>query len=232
MRMTIVLRVLAALLLLAGAAMARNEARLATAEAGAWQQLATLRYDAPPPDAPPSWRALPVATRGVEDAHRREATVGYWLGHYDELTETSSGDTDPDVLFVAANAAFRSARRERAVGPDAARRLDGVLQAYTTVLKAQPGHADAAYNYEYVVRLRDRIAPMKPAPPAKDRYEPRAAGNIRTTDLPVGATVHGWPGGPPPDVKAEEFEIITPMDFGDRESQPEQTAGGKLRRKG
>jgi hypothetical protein len=232
MRMTIALRVLVAVLLLGGAALARNEARLARAEAGAWQQLATLRYDAPPPEAPPAWQVLPVSGGGTEAAHRREATVGYWLGRYDELVEQSSGDADPDVLFVAANAAFRAARRERPVGPEAARQLDAVLQAYTTVLRAQPGHADAAYNYEYVVRLRDRIAPMKPVPARKDDEGPRGAGNLRTTDLPTGATVHGWPGGPPPDIKTEEFEIITPMDFGDREAQPEQTAGGKLRRKG
>ena len=36
----------------------------------------------------------------------------------------------------------------------------------------------------------------------------------------------------PPSTKGEEFEVITPMDYGDREAQPEPTPGVKLPRKG
>ena len=52
------------------------------------------------------------------------------------------------------------------------------------------------------------------------------------TDLPAGPTVHGSPGAPPPDAKMEDLQMIAPMEYGDREAQPEATPGGKRERKG
>jgi hypothetical protein len=230
--MTIVLRVAAALLFAGAAALAAAGARESRRQADQWQQLVTLRYEgAAAPEAPTG--PLPIALAGdPAAAARRQATVDYWLGRYDELVTTQGGATDVDVLFVAANAAFRAAREDRSVGPDAARQLDGVLQAYASVLKAAPRHTDAAFNFEYVSRLRDRLAVMKPPPPAKERESPRGSGPVRTADLPLGPTVHGLPGGPPPEIKAEEFQILTPRDLGDRESDPEQAPGSRMRRKG
>ena len=72
--------------------------------------------------------------------------------------EEANGDLDAEVLLAAANAAFRSHEREGGAGPAQVQRLDGVLQAYAAVLKAAPKHMDAAYNYEYVSRVRDQVA--------------------------------------------------------------------------
>lgn len=235
MGMTIVLRVAGALLFAGAAVVAAAAARESRREAEAWRQLVTLQYSG----ASDSTRGAGPASRLVASiagdptaSARREATVEYWLGRHDDLVTDKGGATDADVLFVAANAAFRVARQDRAVGPEAARRLDGVLQAYASVMKVDSGHADAAYNFEYVSRLRDRIGVMKPAPPANEREPRRGAGPVRTTDLPIGPTVHGLPGGPPPEMKAEEFQILTPRDLGDRESDPEQAPGSRMRRKG
>jgi hypothetical protein len=110
-----------------------------------------------------------------------------------------------------------------------------VLQAYAAVLKASPRDLDAAYNFEFVTRVRDQAASAPPPKPGKgDAPHPMPMPPIvpAERDLPLGPTVHGRPGGPPPDVKAEDFEIIAPMEFGDREAQPEATPGGKLPRKG
>jgi hypothetical protein len=51
-------------------------------------------------------------------------------------------------------------------------------------------------------------------------------------DLPAGPTIHGGPGAPPPDAKMEELQTIAPMEYGDREAQPEATPGAKRERKG
>jgi hypothetical protein len=230
-RMTIALKVVGALLFLGAAVVARNEARLARSEATAWDQLITLRYDAVAATPAPAGRVLPAALTAA-DVPQRAATVEYWLGRYDDLAGRVSGDTDPEVLFVAANAAYRVVRRDHAVGPETARRLEGVLQAYASVLKAAPRHVDAAYNFEYVARLRDLHALMKPPSQAKGREMPRSAGPIQTTDLPRGPSVHGLPGGPPPEITSEDFEILTPRDLGDREADPEQAPGAQMRRKG
>lgn len=231
--MTVGFRVVGALLLAGAAIVAAGAARELRRDADQWQQLVTLHYDgASDPAAPSPGRVVGAMIIDPAAAARREVTVDYWLGRYDDIVTTKGGATDADVLFVAANAAFRAARQDRAVGPEAARRLDGVLQAYAAVLKAAPDHADAAFNFEYVSRLRDRIGVMKPAPAAKERESPRGAGPIRTPDLPSGPTVHGLPGGPPPEIKAEEFQILTPRDLGDREADPEQAPGSRMRRKG
>lgn len=231
MRMTFALRVIVGLLLIGGAVLLRNEAAVARAEAAAWQDLVTLRYDAVTPSAPAA-PVLGLATPDRGDARRRDATVTYWLGRYDDLAGQDDGRIDPEVLFVAANAAYRVARRDTPMGPDTARRLDEVLQAYAAVLKADPHHADAAYNFEYVARLRDYHARMKPPAPSRERELPRAAPPLPTGDLPRGLTVHGRPGGPPPEMKTEDFEILTPRDLGERESDPEQAPGTRMRRKG
>jgi hypothetical protein len=229
--MTIALRVLGAVLLLGAAILARNEARHVRAEADAWLRLATLQYDAAAVQEPAgSMRG--IASRDLADPSRRGALVEYWLGRYDDLAGRDDGSAGPERLFLAANAAYRVARRDTAMGPDTARRLDGVLQAYVAVLKADPRHADAAYNFEYVARLRDAHARMKPPAPSRERPSPRAAPPLPVEDLPRGPTVHGRPGGPPPESKAEEFEILTPRDLGEREADPEQAPGARMRRKG
>ena len=51
-------------------------------------------------------------------------------------------------------------------------------------------------------------------------------------DLPAGATIHGGPGAPPPDAKMEEIQTIAPMEYGDREAQPEADAGREARAQG
>ena len=231
MRLKIAIRVLGALLLVGAALLARREAGLARAEADAWEQLATLRYDEAATIAVPDGRFLRSGFADAVEPADVEATVAYWLGRYDDLVEQQSGATDADVLFVAANAAFRSARRDQTVGPEAARQLDPVMRAYANVLRAAPRHPDAAYNLEYVSRLRNRLAGLKPQP-ARDRDAPRAARPIETTDLPRGPTVHGLPGGPPPEQKMEEIEVLTPRGFEERDADPEQAPGVRMRRKG
>ena len=150
------------------------------------------------------------------------------------MIEEGRQEVDAEILLTAANAAFRaSGRAAGAPQQEQVQRLDGVLQAYASVLKASPRHADAAYNYEFVTRIRDEVAsriPGKTPPPAVARRQGPSPG--RGGDLPDGNTIHGRPGGPPPEAKTEEFQVIAPMEYGDREAQPEATPGGKIQRKG
>jgi hypothetical protein len=207
-------RIIVAVALVAAAVMARAEARQLRERADTLERLATLRANiddaAPPTD---------------------RATADYWRGDYDRLTGTfaqTERDADPRRLLMAANAAFRAA--ERTPQPRAARvqQLDLVVQAYASALKASAFVPDAAYNYEYVVRLRDSVARTRAGAAAQSK----ASAPAGATDLPSGPTIHGRPGGPPPDSKGEQFEILTPMEYGDREAQPEPTPGVKPLRKG
>jgi hypothetical protein len=224
-----------AAVLVAAAWLSWSESRLAARVADAKQDIATFNHDHVDELSPARTLSdyLPGDRPLLSDEIRiAKATVAYWLGRYTAIAaDTSAGAADPEILLAAANASFREAQRDPGTGPAAVQRLDGVLQAYASALKAAPGNPDAAYNYEFVARIRDqvarapqgkaaRIGPITPPTPAFGG------------DLPVGATVHGAPGAPPPDAKMEDLQMIAPMEYGDREAQPEATPGVKRERKG
>jgi len=226
----IALRLTGALLLVGAAMLASREAGAARREADAWEELVTLRYERAAEAEPPAG-LLAIALGDALQARRRQAAVEYWLGEFDDLV-ASNDESDPDVLFVAANAAYRAVRLRGATGPDAARQLDPVLQAYATVLKAAPSNTDAAFNFEYVARLRSELERMRPSPAAADAPARRTAQPARTSDLPRGPTIHGLPGGPPVNVPVEEFEVLIPRGSEAEEAPPGQAEGRKVRRKG
>jgi hypothetical protein len=212
--------------------------------ADAKQDIATLNHDNV--DALTPTRTLtdylPGDRRHLSDeVSVAKATMAYWLGRYDAVAaNTNSGKADAEILLAAANAAFRDVQRNPGTGPEAVQKLDGVLQAYASAMKASADqHAlasvalakEAAYNYEFVARVRDQVARVPAGKSAKigpiTPMKPMMGG-----DLPLGPTIHGAPGAPPPDAKMEELQTIAPMEYGDREAQPEATPGGKKDRKG
>jgi hypothetical protein len=226
---TILGRLLLAAVLVGGAVYAWAEAARLEATAEAWHRLVALSNDIPPPPPPPRWVGwLPSTLRpDTATGDQQRAAAEYWLSRYEGLVRASGADPNPAVMLTAANAAFRVARASGEVGSVAARQLDDVLEAYANVLKADPGNVDAAWNFEFVARARDIVARLRPMPPGKP--QPVMTG-LRPP--PPGLSIHGLPGAPPPDVKGEGFETIAPMDFGDREAQPEATTGAPLKRKG
>ena len=230
---TVITRLLVAVVLAVAAWLSWSESQLAAQVADARQDVATLDHDnldALRPRAALS-DYLPGDRRTLsDDVRMARATVAYWLGRYGAVAaDTTESAVDGDILLTAANAAFREAKRDPAVGPAAVQRLDGVLQAYASALKASPRNVEAAYNYEYVARIRDQVAR---SPHGRIARSPAAAGPVMGGDLPAGATIHGGPGAPPPDAKMEELRMIAPMEYGDREAQPEATPGGRRERKG
>lgn len=211
---TLIGRLIIAVALGAAAIWARAEAWTLRARADRLERQATLRIDIDSADA------------------AERARAAYWRGAYDSIAATPDDrerQQDPQVLLIAANAAFRAAEDAPQPRPARVQQLDLVVQAYASALKAPVFMPDAAFNYEYVVRLRDALARAKGARPAQVAKVPPPTPSA---DLPVGPTIHGRPGMPPPETKAEEFEILTPMEYGDREAQPEPTTGVKPLRKG
>jgi hypothetical protein len=207
-------RLIVALALVAAAFWARGETAKLRAQADALERLATLRID------------IDERVTGTDAARSN-----YWRGAYDRFAGTPQQlerEQDPELLLIAANAAFRAAEREPRPRPERVQQLDLVVQSYASALKAPVFIPDAAYNYEYVVRLRESVARAKGAATQIAKAPPVTP----SADLPVGPTIHGRPGAPPADTKGEDFEILTPMEYGDRESNPEPTTGAKPLRKG
>jgi len=51
-------------------------------------------------------------------------------------------------------------------------------------------------------------------------------------DLPSGPTLHGNPGGPPPEIPMSDFKTVTPMRYDEREEQMDPGRGKEIKRKG
>jgi hypothetical protein len=211
---------------------------MAHSVADAHRRLATLHYDLDDniDTAAGVWNRLPwpigESDNGVQ---RHRATVSYWLARYQPLSEMTLATgaqaiTDPQLLLVAANASFRASAPDAPDRKAAVGRLDSVLQSYAEVLRKDPAASDAAYNYEYVSRMRDALAKGPARGLAKEKKA--AKPEDVTVDLPTGPTVHGRPGGPPEGTDMSDFKTISPMRYDEREEQMDPGRGKEIKRKG
>jgi hypothetical protein len=243
MRSVIAPLVVAVLLALVGAAAymtGQTETRLAEAH----KRLATLQYQSAA-DATTAAeqnaaliglsKRLPMTGADADtDVRDVRATTEYWRANYAALApQRDAGgmmtEKDPELLFLAANAAFRASQTSDRI--DTLRRLDTVVKTYADVLKNSPGHIDAAYNYEFAVRMRDTLGKQRPGA-AKAGAARAAADGTAGGDLPAGPTLHGKPGGPPPQVNMNQFKIVIPKRGEERNDAPDAGKGGTKVRKG
>ena len=174
-------------------------------------------------------------TQVVAGLGESRATALYWDKRYGALSlaRDASGElveTNPDILFLAANAVYRAGYR-----PDGDRiaivsALDTAIATYADVLRKAPGHIDAAYNYEYAIRTRDAAARRQEAPRtrANRAAQPSVADQrtVRQDDLPAGPTIHGRPGAPPPYGENDKFKVLVPQRPDERQGTPDRGGEG------
>jgi hypothetical protein len=216
--------------------------------ADAHEELALLRYNAANAsydDIEASMgyvsRVPWVADSLLTDVRGDHAIGDYWLARYDSLGAPRDVggaivERQASELVLAANAGFRTSQRESADRQAMLARLDAAIKTYTELLKKNPGDADAAYNYEYVVRLRDTVSKAKPQPPGK-REDPaklvqKLTGVVMAGDLPEGRTVHGDPGAPPPNTDMTQFKMHIPVRPDERQGGSDAGQGKEKIRKG
>lgn len=224
--------------------------------AGVHKQLATLHYaDAQSEgDAIEQGlgfeRRVPLLGKAADtDARDARAAAGYWRTDYGAIAPQKDAnglvtETDPAILLLSANAAFRGSQAipDRL---DTVRRLDTVVKSYAEVMKAQGSACatsqpacearamDAAYNYEYAIRTRDAFARARNAPlKTAARASAKAAATTEDSDLPAGPTLHGKPGAPPAAVDMNQFKIVIPKRGEERKDAPDAGKGGQKIRKG
>lgn len=212
------------------AAAGRIDRRVARAE----QRIATFAFD----DAEAAYaeleRTLDVAgfVPGVfggarADLEARRAALRYWRGDYagllaDHADASAPGVTaNPALQFVLAAAAARAALDPGADREQALRALDGAIDVYLGVLQDSAGqdsagHLDAAYNYEYLVRLRADLAAGAEMPAAR-------------------GSRHGREGEAPEEGALEEIEIYVPVQRDvdpEMDESPTLGAGERIRKRG
>jgi len=166
---------------------------------------------------------LPSLLGGLRDElAARRAAVRYWQADYAGLladhTESgiSGGHSPQDLQFVVANAAYRL-RPDAAAREEMLRSLDRAIGLYLRLIQASPGHRDAAFNYEFAIRMRKAVARGRPWP-AGDRMAPL-----------------GREGEPAAEADVEQIKIYVPAEH-DEESEmieePTVGEGQPLRRRG
>jgi hypothetical protein len=206
----IVIAVVGGLLWFAGSA----EQEVAAAE----YTLVTLRYERAADElAAASDRGLlePVLRRLSPGADVEHALARYWSGDYDAL----AAERELTMQVLAANAEYRALRTAGGPWQAVVSRLDTIAKRYADILRTNPEGEDAAYNYEFIVKLRAAVMKVRQPVPGGD---PAAAT----------LTVHGEPGAPPQDSDAKKFRMIVPMLPDERQEAEEAGRAGRKMRKG
>lgn len=189
-------------------------ARLEGHMADAGERLSTLQYAATQEslDAAELYardaRFVPwVGSDARQEIRARKAAVQYWQRQYDTVLPAGAepvaavDDTNVELQLVVANAEFRVKQAQFADRQATVQALEEAAAGYLTVLKNNTWHADAAFNYEYIVRLRDEASKgRQPPPPEKNEEE---------SDL-------GEAGAPTPATSKEGFEIYIPLEQGEK----------------
>jgi hypothetical protein len=206
-----------AVILAAGGLILWRAAELEHHVAAAERELVTLRYDrAGEIAAEPISRIaqlMPGEAQTVADAKILGANSEYWQMDYNAVA------AKPDVKLLAANAAYHAARRDGGPWQAVVGRLDTLAKNYADVLREDSSRTDAAFNYEYIVRLRAAIAA---------RRQPVAAVDPAASDV----TIHGHVGAPPAESDTKKFKMIVPMRPDERLEAEKAGKGATKVRKG
>jgi hypothetical protein len=148
-----------------------------------------------------------VGNGPVNDMRARAAALRYWQQDYATIVPkqsdpvTAVANDNLGLQLVTANAVFRAGQARAKDRPTTMQALDSGINAYLTVLKNAKRHEEAAYNLEYLVRLRDDIEKGR----RKPTFPPPPLG-------PLGAL--GFPTKELTDTKT--FKLYVPLDQEER----------------
>ncbi len=226
-----------ALLLLASGALLGRTGELERRAVSARLQLATLQYAAPEHEyrevenESRYLRHLPWISSLDTGVNAQKAISQYWQSDYPalELQRDASGvvtEQDPELLLLNANAGYRATKLVPG-DPGVDRQLLSVQSSYAEVLKKDPDNVDAAYNYEFLARLRENMAAVHAA--KAGAKEQGVAAKVRMTP---GRTVEGEQGAPPQGTDMTQFKVLIPKQGDERKDDPEAGKGTKRVRKG
>ena len=191
-------------------------ARLEGHMADAQQRLATLQYDAAKESLAEAnkyadhSRWVPWLGRDErQEIRARTAALQYWKKDYDALVPAQAepvaavGDDNVELQLVVANAAYRMGQGRSKDKAATMKALEEAAAGYLTVLKNNTWHTEAAFNYEYIVRLRDELAKSGRQPPQPPKDQTEESDN-------------GESGAPSPATTSKGFQIYIPLEQGEK----------------
>jgi len=167
-----------------------------------------------------------VGTGPLNDVRARKAALRYWQREYGALVPADRTDPVADVVpdnlqqqLIVANALYRSGQARVKDRAATLAMLDAGINAYLTVLTNAERQEDAphleaaAYNYEYLVRLRDEMGRRRRnlPPPSSDR--------------PLGTEGQAEEGK-----SEDEFKTYVPLEKKEREDGEAGKDGARVRK--
>jgi hypothetical protein len=197
--------------------------------ADAQQYASTEQYDAARASLVSAEQYLPYAkwaprigARAENDVRSRKASLDYWQRNYEAVLPRENdpvGAVDAanlELQTIVAEAAYRAGRAAATDKQTTVQAFDEAIGAFQTVLKNETWNADAAFNYEFLIRERDAIAKgqRKPSSP------PEATGQF------------GNSGQPAESGNTKKFEIYVPLNGNERSKSGEAGKGSSNPRKG
>jgi hypothetical protein len=144
-----------------------------------------------------------VGNRLLNDVRARRAAAHYWQQQYgmfvpDQGDPTSAIPRDNlDLQFIVANGVYRAHQSQVKDRASMIEALNAGINSYLVVLKNSTRRDDAAFNYEYLLRLREDIE--------KGRRKPDPGGG--EVENPLGAAAS--PEKAPTDMK--NFKTYVPL---------------------
>jgi hypothetical protein len=155
----------------------------------------------------------------VREVRARQAALLYWQREYAKVLPAQAepvaavDESNVELQLVVANAAFRTGLNGVTERAAALQALNEIANGYLTVLKNNTWSEEAAYNYEYVIRLRDEIA--KGRKPPSDQLQ---------SGMDLGES-----GAPSDATSTKGFQIYVPLQG--EEKAPEGGDAGKASEK-
>lgn len=156
-----------------------------------------------------------VGDGAVNDVRTRRAAINYWQRQYGALVPTNRTDPVADVAadnvplqLIVADSVYRDSQPRAKDRAAMLRLLQSSIDAYRAVLSNARRPEDApyahvaAYNYEYVVRLRNEIV----------------NGRRRALPLPGDERTFGSEGKPEDPAFENEFKQYVPLEKEEREN--------------
>ena len=207
---TVIAYLFAALVLGGIGAALLSASRLDSALAGAQQDLWVEDYEAADEAFATAERFLGLAAyvpgigqEPLRELQGRRAAASYWQRQYADLVTADNqpaldgSDASPARQLVVAHATYRLGQQEAVDQESELAALDAGIDAYSEVLRQDPSSEDAAYNYEYLVRLRRQIQ----------------AGDGELPELDDDPASFGSEGGPQQEMEGDaEFKVYIPLD--------------------
>jgi hypothetical protein len=160
----------------------------------------------------------------VNDVRARKAATQYWHRQYslvvpDQTDPVAAVPSDNvNLQAIVANAVYRTGQTRAKDKATTLQALDAAINGYLVVLKNAGRHEAAAYNYEYLVRIREDVDKGRRAPELTET----------TDEGPAGRS-----GGPPPqDSNQRKFKLLIPLEPGELDKAIEPGKGTPIERKG